>query len=56
MAINAKASDVDYYTTVKSKELTKVEAMKKLILSENKDKVYRCRQVKVSDKGTVTYK
>lgn len=51
------AHATDVYTKQTPKEvLTKIEAMKVLLTSDNKEKVLRCREVKLSDKGTVTYK
>ncbi len=51
------ANAEDIYTTQKpSSEMTKLEALTKLIESKNKAELYKCQQVKVSDKATIVKK
>jgi hypothetical protein len=44
------------YTKQPGKEISKLEAMKILLTSDNKETVYKCQAQKLSDKGTMKNK
>lgn len=50
---NAQSVQEDYYTDAKGKKMSKVEALKELIVNDNKTPIWRCRLQIVSRKGTV---
>ena len=51
----ASAQEV-YVKSLPKDQITKVEAMKELLLSDNKAQVYKCQPVELSTKGTVKNK
>jgi hypothetical protein len=44
----------DFYLDANTKQITKIDAMKQLLTTDNKALVYRCRRQQLSRKGTVT--
>ncbi len=50
------ASEPVFVTELPSKQVTKLEAMRQLIVSNNKTTIYKCQAQEVSDKGTVKNK
>ena len=53
----AFAAEGEMYTKGKpDKEITKIEAMRELLLSKNQAQIYKCVLVELSNKGTVKNK
>ena len=53
---SAQAAGDKVYTRSPGKVISKLEAMKILLLSDNKEVIYKCQVQKISDKGTVKNK
>lgn len=52
----AMAAEQVFVKELPKDQITKVEALRILITSDNKQAVYKCQQVEVSDKGTIKNK
>ena len=54
---NVNAAEGEHYIKGRAKaELTKIQAMKELLTTDNKSEIYKCVQVELSNKGTVKNK
>lgn len=56
LSINALAVEGEAYTNKIGSEISKIEAMKQLLTTDNKAQVYKCVLVELSKKGTVKNK